>query len=191
MVAVLESRITRVATPLRLLSALSIFTRSSRCRLIEATARGSSSRAWVMAGFCLFSAIASRLRLSMARTIWSLFVSSWPMNVSSWASTERTLPSRPASAELSSAEIVFSCATPPPLSSSERAPSTSSTSGLRPLRSSGIRSPSDSRPSPVPPPGGGARETNFSPSRLVCRMVASASSGSLTLRRISTVTSAW
>ena len=38
--------------------------------------------------------------------------------------------------------MVLSCATPPPLSSRLSAPSTSSTSGLRPVRSIGIVSPS-------------------------------------------------
>ena len=141
---------TRVPTALRSLSARSIFTRSSRCRLIEATARGSWSSARVIAGFCLFSEIASRLRLSMARTIWSLLVSSWPMNTSSWVSTDRTLPSRPPSALFSSVEMVFSWATPPPLSSRDSAPRTSSTSGLRPLRASGIVSPSPRRPLEAP-----------------------------------------
>ncbi len=125
----------------------------------------------------------------MAETISSLCLSICFMNTSSWSSTERTLPSRPESALLSSVEIVLSWATPPPLSSRDSAPSTSSTCGLRPLRASGITSPSWSRPVPAPD-GGGPSETNFSPSRLVCRMCATALSGSFTLPFSRTVTSA-
>ena len=126
----------------------------------------------------------------MARTIWSLLVSSWPMNTSSWDSTDRTSPSRPPSALFSSVEMVLSWATPPPLSSRDSAPRTSSTSGFRPLCASGMVSPSPRRPLEAPL-AGAASETNFSPSRLVCRIVASALSGSFTLLRSWTVTSAW
>ena len=128
------------------LSAWSIFTRSSRWRLIDATARGSWSRARSMiAGFCLFSAIASRLRLSMARTIVVLVVSSWPMKMPSWVEHRRGRRSRGRpSALFSSVEMVLSWATPPPLSSRDSAPRTSSTSGLRPVRRGGMVSPSPS-----------------------------------------------
>ena len=74
--------------------------------------------------------------------------------------------------------MVLSWATPPPLSSRESAPSTSSTSGLRPVRSSGMTSPLPSRPLLAPLVGGDS-ETNFSPSRLVCRILATALSGQL------------
>jgi hypothetical protein len=90
---------------------------------------------------------------------------------------------------LSSLEIVWSWATPPPLSTRLSAPSTSSISGLRPLRSSGITSPLRSSVG-LGSVGGAERETNFSPSRLVCRICAVALAGSLVSRRISTVTSA-
>ena len=99
------------------------------------------------------------------------------MNVRIWLSTERAVPSRPSSALLSSVVIVLSWATPPPLSSRLSAPSTSSTSGLRPVRSSGIMSPSTSG-SAAALSSGASSETNFSPSRLVCRISAIAFAGS-------------
>ena len=111
------------------------------------------------------------------------------MKVSIWVSTERTLSSRPVTALLSSWAIVLSCATPPPLRIRLSAPSTSSTSGLRPLRSSGMTSPSVSVPSA--PVSGAESETNFSPSRLVWRISAIVFSGSLVLLRSWRVTLAW
>ena len=72
----------------------------------------------------------------------SLFSSSWPVKTRSCSSTERADSSRPSSARLSSWVMVLSWATPPPLSSRLSAPSTSSTSGLRPARSIGMVAPS-------------------------------------------------
>ncbi len=88
--------------------------------------------------------------------------------------------SRPPNALLSSSEIVFSWPTPPPLSSSASAPKTSSISGLRPEFSRPMTSPSPSLPVGS---GGLLRETNFSPSRLVCRISARALSGRSTMLR--------
>ena len=70
------------------------------------------------------------------------------MKMRIWVSTERTSDSRPSKALLSSETIVLSWPTPPPLSSSESAPKTSSTSGLRPVRSRPITSLFDSLPVP-------------------------------------------
>ena len=58
------------------------------------------------------------------------------------SSTDFTVPSRPSKASVSSLLIVLSWATPPPLRTSDSAPSTSSTSVLRPERSSPMTSPS-------------------------------------------------
>ena len=70
------------------------------------------------------------------------------MKLRIWSSTERTSDSRPSKALLSSETMVLSWPTPPPLSSSESAPRTSSTSGLRPVRSSPMASPFESLPLP-------------------------------------------
>ena len=101
------------------------------------------------------------------------------MNVSSSPSRSLTRFSRPSSALFSSTVIVLSCATPPPFSSAERAESTSSISGLRPVRDNGMRAPSVSRPL-APMPTGGERATYFSPSMLVCRSSATALPGNFT-----------
>ena len=109
--------------------------------------------------------------------------------MSIWVSTERTLSSRPVTALFSSCAMVLSWATPPPLRIRLSAPSTSSTSGLRPVRSSGMTSPSERVPSA--PVSGAASETNFSPSRLVCRISATVFSGSSVSLRSWRVTLAW
>ena len=85
--------------------------------------------------------IASRARMMSA--FWS---SSVPTTSVSVASRARSRSSRPLIALLSSSKMVPSWATPPPLSRNDRAPSTSSTSGLRPVDESGMLSPSSSRP---------------------------------------------
>ena len=154
------------------------------------SALGSSSSASSMLPSCWWAESASRLSASIASTIWALLVSRLPVKVSIWLSTERTLSSRPVTALLSSWAIVFSWATPPPLRIRLSAPSTSSTSGLRPVRSSGMTSPSPSGSS-LAPVSGADSETNFSPSRLVWRISAIALSGSLVSLRSSRVTSAW
>ncbi len=84
---------------------------------------------------------------------------------------------------------------PPPLSSNDSAPNTSSTSGLRLVRSTGITAPSASRPvSPDAVASGAvagvASSTYFSPSRLDWRSRATASAGSTTSPLTATVTSA-
>ena len=125
----------------------------------------------------------------MALTMSALLSSSCVISSRTWSSTDRAVPSRPSSAMFSSRAMVRSWATPPPLSSRLSAPSTSSTSGLRPLRSRGITSPLASG-SVLAPLSGAASDTNFSPSRLVCRIDATALSGSSVPRRSWTVTSA-
>lgn len=101
------------------------------------------------------------------------------MKVFSSLSSDLTRLSRPSRALLSSTVIVLSWATPPPLSSADSADSTSSISGLRPLRDSGMRSPSLSRPTGALPVGAESA-TYFSPSMLVCRSSATALAGSFT-----------
>lgn len=88
------------------------------------------------------------------------------MNVLSSLSSDRSRFSRPSRALFSSTVIVLSWATPPPLNRADSADSTSSISGLRPLRDSGMRSPSRSRPTGALP-GGAESETYFSPRMLV------------------------
>ncbi len=117
----------------------------------------------------------SRSMPSMARTISAFWSSRPPTKVSSCVTRLRMSSVRPRRALFSSVSMTLSCPTPPPLSSIERAASTSSTSGLRPVRSSGMRSPSPSRP--VPPPSGRSRATYFSPSSEVCLSSARVSSG--------------
>jgi hypothetical protein len=90
---------------------------------------------------------------------------------------------------LISLAIDFNWATPPPLSTMLSAPNTSSTSGLRPVRSSVILAPLSSSVG-LAPSGGGERDTNFSPRRLVCRISARAFSGSSVSFFSSRVTSA-
>ena len=65
---------------------------------------------------------------------------------------------------------------PPPLSTNDSAPSTSSTSGLRPVAESGMLSPSESRPVGWAP-AGSSSATYFSPRRLVCRISATVFAG--------------
>ena len=62
----------------------------------------------------------------------------------------RSRSSRPLITWLSSSTMVPSWATPPPLSRNDSAPSTSSTSGLRPVAASGMLSPSPSWSSEAP-----------------------------------------
>lgn len=106
--------------------------------------------------------------------------------VSRLPSSARMSPVRPSIMVLSSSLIVFSCPTPPPASRKESAPSTSSTSGLRLVRSSPIVAPSPSLPAlAMVDPSGATRAMYFSPSRLVWRTLASASAGSsMFLRRV-------
>ena len=90
---------------------------------------------------------------------------------------------------LSSVSITLSWATPPPLSSSDSALSTSSTSGLRPVRASGMLSPSPRRPSGAVD-GGAESWTYFSPSSEVCLSSATALSGRSTFLGSRSVTRA-
>ena len=189
MVASFDALITRTPTPDSWSRACSIRTRSWRCPSMLVSALGSSSSASSMLPSCWWAESASRLSASIAATIWALLVSRLPVKVSIWLSTERTLSSRPVTALLSSWAIVFSWATPPPLRIRLSAPSTSSTSGLRPVLSSGMTSPSVRVPSA--PVSGADSDTNFSPSRLVCRISAMVFSGSLVSLRSSRTTLAW
>ena len=90
---------------------------------------------------------------------------------------------RPSITLLSSWVMVPSWATPPPLSRNDSAPSTSSTSGLRPVAASGMLSPSAEPARRRRPSAGGSRATYFSPSRLTWRMSAIALSGRSTSLR--------
>jgi len=138
---------------------------------------------------CPLSVPASRLSPSMARVMSPLLVSKVDTKVVTLSRAARTLASLPSRAALSSREIFCSCSTPPPLSSMDSAPSTSSTSVLRLVRLTGMNAPSDSFP--VASAGGGAESsTYFSPSRLDWRSLAPAFAGSLTSPLTSRVTSA-
>ena len=75
--------------------------------------------------------------------------------------------------------MVFSWAMPPPLSSIDRAPRTSSTSGLRPVREIGMKSPSERRLLLAVPFAGSTRAMYFSPRRLVWRTSTCTFSGRL------------
>ena len=96
-----------------------------------------------------------------------------PTSVLTWLSTLRILPVRPSIISLSSWVMLWICPTPPPVSTSDKAPRTSSTSGLRPVRSIGMTSLGPSFPvlaGVASAPGsatGADSSTNFSPSRLV------------------------
>ena len=132
----LDALITRTPTPLRRSSALSILTRSARCELIDCSAAGMSSSAALDRAVLLLQLDRQPVECSRSRgRCAALLASSWPMKTCSWVRTERTSSSRPPKALLSSSEMILSWPTPPPLSSSDRAPRTSSTSGLRPVRS--------------------------------------------------------
>ena len=97
---------------------------------------------------------------------------------------------RPLSILFISTLIVFSWPMPPPLSTIERAPSTSSTSGLRPVRESGMKSPAESRPTLAVPWSGSTSAMYFSPSRLVWRTSTWTFSGSLMSLRTRNLTRA-
>ena len=94
---------------------LSIRTRSSRWRSIESRALGSCSRALSMLGCSRRTASASWLSASIAVTMSALLSSSWVIRSRIWVSTDFVVPSRPSRVLLSSAVIVLSWATPPPL----------------------------------------------------------------------------
>lgn len=130
----------------------------------------------------------SRLTASSASVMSPRWSSRSVTRVLTLRSMERTSGSRPPSAAFSSRVMVRSWLTPPPLSSRDSAPNTSSTSVLRLVRDSGMTLPSESRP--FPPPGGAASCTYFSPRRLDCPRRAVASAGSRTSPLIRMVTRA-
>ena len=138
---------------------------------------------------CSFAVSASRLSDSIASTISFLLLvelAHQPLDLREHR-LRGVLPAL--EGRLSSLAIVFSWATPPPLSTRLSAPKTSSTSGLRPVCSSGMSSPSPSaRPRALVRRR--FRDTNFSPRRLVCRISATAFSGRSVVLRSSSVTSA-
>ncbi len=113
---------------------------------------------------------------------------------STWLRTSRSSSVRPFIIAFSSWLIVLIWATPPPLSRNDSAPRTSSTSGLRPVWSSGMLSPSESWPDASAaattrsPPAGSTNAMYFSPSRLVWRTSAITLPGSSTSLRIRIVT---
>ncbi|CAM5713051.1 hypothetical protein SGLAM104S_00228 [Streptomyces glaucescens] len=131
----------------------------------------------------------SRLTASRASVMSPRWSSRSVTRVLTRFSTERTSPSRPPSASLSSRVMVLSWLTPPPLSSRDSAPNTSSTSVLRLVRETGMTSPSASLPVPVSR-AGATSWMYFSPSRLDCSSRAVASAGSRTAPLISMVTRA-
>lgn len=105
----------------------------------------------------------------------------------SFFSTSRICASLPVNALFSSREIFLIWARPPPLSSIDRAPNTSSTSALRLVRATGMLAPPASDAPPALP-FGAASCTYFSPRRLVCSSLASALAGSFTSPLTSMVT---
>lgn len=176
-----DAVITRVAVLPSLASACSVLTSAARCLSRVAIDFGSESIAVARVAFCAFSFFASASTAVIAVTICCLFLSRVPTKVFSWVSTLRMAGSFPVSALFSSWVMICNWATPPPFSSSERADSTSSTSTLLVVRDNGMSSPFSSLPRGFSSPVGGASETNFSPSRLVCRIVARELSGRSTL----------
>ncbi len=113
-----------------------------------------------------------------------------PTIVSRLVSSSRAWSWRPLSILFISTLIVLSWPMPPPLSSIESAPSTSSTSGLRLVRESGMKAPLASSVDDAVPAGGSIRAMYFSPSRLVCRTSISTLAGTLTSLRTRKVTRA-
>ncbi len=104
-----------------------------------------------------------------------LFLSRLVTRVSIRLSTEATWGSRPPMALLSSVAMVLIWLMPPPLSSSDSAPKTSSTSGLRLVRAIGMAAPSARGPAAAwvaaaarVLAGGGESWMYFSPRRLDC-----------------------
>ena len=124
------------------------------CRLSTLSAGPMLSMAAPMTSFSLTSVAVSRLIESIAAMMSSFCSSSAADHRSRLPSRCRAWSCRPLSILFISTLIVFSWPMPPPLSSIDRAPSTSSTSGLRPVRDSGMTSPSESR-SALAVPGGG------------------------------------
>ena len=171
---------TSVPTAPRRLRAESMSTNCRRWSASTFRPPGMASRAAAMSFFCAASLEESRSMLSIARTISLFCFSRPPTKVSSWLMRSLMSPSLPSSALLSSVSMTFSWATPPPLRSSDMALSTSSTSGLRPVRARGMLSPSPSWPSGSADRGGDSW-TYFSPSSEVCLSSAMALSGSFTL----------
>ena len=129
----------------------------------------------------------SRSRESIARTMSAFCRSSVPTNWSRFCSRDRSWASLPVVAALSSRAIVWTFSTPPPLSSSDSAPSTSSTCAPTSVRSAGITAPAARRPCGGSV-GEGISSTNFSPRRLVWRRRAVALAGRTTAPLTSTTT---
>ncbi|EYT83296.1 hypothetical protein CF54_08255 [Streptomyces sp. Tu 6176] len=133
---------------------------------------------------------ASRLTLSRASVMSSRCWSRSVTRVLTRWSIERTWGSRPPRAVFSSWVMVLSWLTPPPLSSRDSAPKTSSTSVLRPVRETGMTLPSV-RCVVLVSLAGATSWTYFSPSRLDCSRRAPASEGSRTSPLIFMVTRAF
>ncbi len=112
-----------------------------------------------------------------------------PISVLIWPSSARICGSLPASAALSWVVITCSWLSPPPLSSRDSAPKTSSTVALVVVRGSGMTEPLDRRPCGGMP-GGADSPTYCSPSRLACCTWAIALPGRWTLPLMSMVTRA-
>lgn len=148
-----------------------------------------SDRVVEISSLCWLSVADSRFTLSSARVISALCSSSPPTKVFRLPISERAAFSLPPNASLSWRVMFWIWATPPPLSSSESAPKTSSISGAMVESASGITAPSRSAPA-GDCTSGGASSTNFSPRMLDCRSRAIAFAGSLTSPLIRSVTSA-
>ena len=112
------------------------------------------------------------------------------MNVRSCASTDCTVPSRPSRALLSSVVIVLSWATPPPLSSRRQRAEHLLDLGVAAGAGERDRRRRRRACSALGVGAAGPSETNFSPSRLVWRISASALAGSFDVVAQRSVTSA-
>ena len=172
--------ITRVPTSPSRSSADSMLISSSCWSASTSTAGPTASSASPIVSFSSLS-VPARLLSDSSALMMSVFCwSSVPTTPSSEPSIDRSRSSRPDITRFASRVIVPSCATPPPLSRNDSAPSTSSTSGLRPVAARAMVSPFPRRPSDSSS-GGASRATYFSPSNETWRISATALSGSTTL----------
>ena len=171
----------------RLFSAVSMVISCSRWRASSAMPGGSVARTLLIVAVFASSVPDSVASASSALVIESLCASSCPVTTCRFSRKARMLPSLPLANLFSSTVMSLSWAMPPPLSSKDRAPSTCSAS--TPTDVLVIFAPLAS--CPVPPLAGATRATYFSPSRLVCRMLAVALAGSLTSPFTSHTTSAY
>ena len=139
--------ITRVPTSPSRSSADSMLISSSCWSASTSTAGPTASRASPIVSF---SALSVPARLLSDSSAWMMSVFCWssvPTTPSSEPSIDRSRSSRPDITRFASRVIVPSWATPPPLSRNDSAPSTSSTSGLRPVAARAMVSPFPRRPS--------------------------------------------